>query len=68
MRLMTVENWKNDGDIWRGKVSRNNFVFRSALMDLETVLAFDSESTSHPANIHSTHAPIAHEARVESFR
>ena len=68
MRLMTVDNWKNDGDIWRGKVSQNDFLFRPALMGLETVLAIDSESTPYPANIHSTYAPIAHEACVESFR
>lgn len=24
MRLMTEENWKTEGDIWRGKVSRNS--------------------------------------------
>jgi hypothetical protein len=67
MRVMTVENWKNEGDLWRGKVSCSSRVSVVA-DDICAVLAIDSKSTSHPTDIHPSHTSITYEARFQGFR
>lgn len=35
---------------------------------IDIVLAINPEPAPHPADIHTAHAPITHEARFQSFR
>jgi hypothetical protein len=67
MRVMTVENWKNEGDLWRGKVSCSSCASVVA-DDIYAVLAIDSKSTSYPADIHPSYTSITYEARFQGFR